>query len=317
MQVKKKLRALRSVGFREAAKLILSEFLFGKGFTFFERFGIHVLPVHYSSPVPDTRELRKNLNEWYREWSFTGVDFNIDEQIKLLDSLRGYGLECNDLPHYEKVAAQGFGAGYGEVESHILHAMIRYFNSRIIIEVGSGISTFFAVNALSLNKREKELDSRMICIEPYPQLSLKKIEGDCKIEIVPKLVQHFDVDFFKILGKGDILFIDSSHIVKINSDVNYLFLEVLPNLNKGVVIHIHDIPFPYPTPNPDYFIFRRHQFWTEAALAQAFLVHNFAFRILLCSSYLHYKAPEALSSVFSIYDSKKHFPASLWLQKVL
>lgn len=316
MQFKRKLRMLQSVGFREALKIVMRHFLFEKGFTFFEKFGIHVLPIHYSSPIPDTRELRKNLDQWYREWSFTGVNFNLEEQLKLLDSLRAYKNECDKLPSYKEVSEQVFGSGCGQVETHILHSMIRHSKPHTIIEVGSGVSTFFSVNALSLNKRENGIDSRMICIEPYPYTALNRIRGDCQIKIIPKLVQDVDIGFFEILREGDILFIDSSHISKINSDVNYLYLEVLPNLNEGVVIHIHDIPFPYPTPNPDYWIFSKHQFWTEAALVQAFLIYNSAFKIMLCSSYLHYRVPEVLASVFSIYDRKKHFPASMWLQKV-
>lgn len=316
MQIKKKLRKLQSVGLREAIKIITRNFLFGKGFAFFEKFGIHVLPVYYYSPIPDTRELRKNFDRWYREWSFAGVDFNLEEQLNLLNSLRAYKIECDKLPSSGDIAEQDFGEGYGEPESHILYSMIRHFKPNTIIEVGSGYSTFFSVKALSLNKQQNGIDSKMICIEPYPHPELKKIRGDCQIQILPKLVQDVGIDFFNVLGKGDILFIDSSHIVKIDSDVNYLYLEVLPNLKKGVVIHIHDISFPYPTPNPDYWIFRKHQFWTEAAIVQAFLMYNSTFKILMCSSFLHYKAPETLCSVFNIYDPRRHFPSSLWLQKI-
>lgn len=172
------------------------------------------------------------------------------------------------------------------------------------------------VRALSLNKRSDGINSKMICIEPYPKPHLRKIQRDWQIQLIPKLVQDVDVEFFKVLDEGDILFIDSSHIVKIASDVNFLYLDVLPNLNKGVVIHIHDIPFPYPTLNPDYWIFKAHLFWTESALLQAFLTYNQAFKILLCSSYLHYKKPKELGSAFKIYDPARHFPSSIWLQKV-
>ena len=119
-----------------------------------------------------------------------------------------------------------------------------------------------------------------------------------------------------MLNKNDILFIDSSHIVKIGGDVNYLYLEVLPNLKKGVVIHIHDIPFPYPILNPEKFIFKKHLFLTEPALVHAFLMYNVAFKIILCSSYLHHKKRDALLSAFTNYDPLKHWPSSLWLRKI-
>jgi hypothetical protein len=94
-------------------------------FIFFERFGIHVTRVHYFSPVPDTRELRKDFHIWYREWTFTGVDFNLEEQLKLLQALQRDKLGYDKLPTYDEITSKGFGLGYGEIESHILHAMVR------------------------------------------------------------------------------------------------------------------------------------------------------------------------------------------------
>ena len=326
MHFAKKLRRLQSMGLKEAVRIIfkrlLQRLLLGKSsfsgekFTFFEKFGVHVLPVHYYSPVPDTRELRKNLDKWYREWSFTGVDFNMEGQLQILDDLRAYKRECDDLPPYNDPFLHELGEGFGEVESHILYAMIRRLKPRNVIEVGSGISTFFSVNALSRNNEEAGIAATMTCIEPYPRPALHKVNGACEMRIIPKLVQEVSAEVFEALSGGDILFIDSSHMVKINGDVNYLYLEVLPRLAEGVVVHIHDICFPYPTPPPDYWILTKHQFWTEAALVQAFLIFNSAFKVLLCSSYLHYKAPEALYSVFSFPKYDIGVPASLWLQKV-
>lgn len=326
MHFAKKWQRLQSMGLREAVRIIVKRFLqrlllgkssfSGERFTFFEKFGIHVLPVHHYSPVPDTRELRKHLDKWYREWSFTGVDFDIKGQMQILDDLRAYKRECDDLLPYNDPFLHELGEGFGEVESHMLHAMIRRLKPRNVIEVGSGISTFFSVNALSRNNEEAGTAATMTCIEPYPRPALYKVKGACEKRIIPKLVQEVSPEVFEALSGGDILFIDSSHMVKINSDVNYLCLEVLPRLAKGVVVHIHDICFPYPTPPPDDWIFTRHQFWTEAALVHAFLIFNSAFSVLLCSSYLHYKAPEALYSVFSSPKYDIGVPASLWLQKV-
>jgi hypothetical protein len=322
----RKLRRLQSVGFREAARIIvqrlLQRLLLGKSsfsrerFTFFEKFGVHVLPVHYYSPVPDTRELRKNLDKWYREGNFTGVDFDMEGQLQILADLRAYKRECDDLPPYNDPFLREFGEGFGEVESHMLHSMIRRLKPRNMIEVGSGMSTFFSVNALSRNNEEAGIAATMTCIEPYPRPALLKVNGACVTRIIPQLVQEVSFEVFEALSGGDILFIDSSHMVKINGDVNYLYLEVLPRLAEGVVVHIHDICFPYPTPDPEYWIFTKQQFWTEAALVQAFLIFNSAFKVLLCSSYLHYKAPEALYSVFNFPKYDVGVPASLWLQKV-
>ena len=291
-------------------------YLQGNGFTFFEKFGIHVLPVYYDSPIPDTRQLRKRFNKWYKEKSLTGIDFCVDEELKLLKCLKAYINEFEALSSYENVAKKGFGVGYGAGDSRILYSMIRHLNPHVIVEVGSGVSTFFSANALSQNEC-LGAEPKIICIEPYPWKELGSICNNCEIEIVPKLVQDLDIEFFSVLEKGDILFIDSSHTLSIGGAVSFLYHEVLPRLKKGVVIHIHDIPFPYPTWNPEYWIFKRHHFWTESDIVQAFLAYNCAFKVLLCSSYLYHRVPEVLWSALRIPDAKRDFPSSLWLEKIL
>jgi len=311
-----KIQRLCAKGPGEALKTVIRKVLFGKGITFFERFGLHILPVHYYSPVPCLRDLRRNTQQWYKESSLAGLDFNIEGQKAFLAGLQAYERERAASADYNNVAGQSFGEGYGEVESHILHAVIRHFKPRRIIEVGCGASTFFSINALSLNKLKDSVDSEMICIEPYPWPKLNEIKGECALKVIDKPVQEVDIEFFKRLQEGDILFIDSSHMVKIGSDVNYLYLEVLPNLNKGVIVHIHDIFFPYPAINSKLWMKGEHRLWTETALVQAFLAHNSVYKMLLCSSYLHCKSSQDLRQVFSVYDPEKHFPTSLWLQKV-
>ena len=128
-------------------------------------------------------------------------------------------------------------------------------------------------------------------------------------------VQEVDRGVFDQLAEGDILFIDSSHVSKVDSDVNFLYFEVLPRLRKGVIVHIHDIPFPYMTCPPGHSMFEKSILWNEAALLRAFLMWNSAFEILMCQSYLHGKCPESIKKVVSSYDPHKHFPSSLWMIK--
>jgi predicted O-methyltransferase YrrM len=318
MSILSKIAMLAKLGPIDAIKAIWHNILFGKAFAFFEKLGIHILPVHFYSPVPDTRELRRNLQQWNKDWDFTGVDFNEYQQIQLLQCLSNFRNEYATLPEYKFVQEMGFGEGYGEVESHILYGMVRHFKPKQIIEVGSGISTYYSINALTKNQNEGNLKSHITCIEPFPKRPLFSLSENPIVKILPKLVQDVDIASFKSLQKGDILFIDSSHIAKINSDVYHLYLRILPILNAGVIIHIHDISFPHLTPdNPGYWIFKKHQFWNEAALLKAFLSFNKSFEILLCSSYLHYKNPDMLSSVFNIYDNKRHFPSSIWIRRMV
>lgn len=316
MSIKRNIGKLLELGPIGATKILFQKFFWEKGFATFEKLGLHVLPVHFYSPVPDTRQLRRNLHQWNKDWDFTGIDFKEDQQIQLLQNLSKFKREYSALAEYDVIERMGLGEGYGEVESHILYGIIRHFRPKRIIEVGSGISTYYSITALRKNKDKEHIDSKMICIEPFPRKSLLKLVDNSRIELVPGFLQDSNLEPFKTLKENDILFIDSSHIAKINSDVYHLYLEILPNLNSGVIIHIHDIPFPHITPDDvEHWIFQKHQFWNESAILKAFLSFNNSFEILLCSSYLHYKKSEILFSTFSIYNKEKHFPTAIWLRK--
>jgi hypothetical protein len=144
--------------------------------------------------------------------------------------------------------------------------MFRHFQPRLIIEVGSGFSSLVAAEAIAKNK-----DSALICIEPFPPDFLRAGFPGLR-SLIEKKVQDMDVEFFSQLQSGDILFIDSSHTVKIGGDVNFLFLEVLPRLKPGVIVHVHDIFLPF-----DYrrdWVIDEFRFWSEQYLLQAFLTFN-------------------------------------------
>jgi predicted O-methyltransferase YrrM len=274
-----------------------------------------VSPTHYYSPLPDTSLAKKNLRRWYREDSLAGVPIELDKQRRFLESLEVYGAECDSLPDFGRVTAEGYGQGYGEVEAHLLHCIIRKIKPRRIVEVGSGVSTYFALNALQMNEGIDKVNATMICVEPYPLPRLQELAAQNRITLHAKDVQDVETSFFRDLEDGDILFVDSSHVSKVDSDINFLYLGVLANLKKGVIIHIHDICFPYLTCPPEHPMFDCSLLWNETALVQAFLAWNSVFEILLCESYLHYKHPETIKKVVNIYDNRRHFPSSLWLVK--
>jgi hypothetical protein len=158
--------------------------------------------------------------------------------------------------------------------------MVRHFQPRLIIEVGSGFSSLLLGQAAAKNK-----SSQLICIEPFPREFLRN--GFIGLQsLIDKKVQDVDLEFFSQLESGDILFIDSSHTVKIGGDVNYLFLEVLPRLKPGVIVHVHDIFLPFDYPRA--WVLDEFRFWTEQYLLQAFLTFNSEFEVLLANGYLHY-----------------------------
>lgn len=129
--------------------------------------------------------------------------------------------------------------------------------------------------------------------------------------LIEKKVEDVDLEFFSGLGSGDILFIDSSHTVKIGGDVNYLFLEVLPRLKPGVIVHVHDILLPF-----DYrrdWVMEQFRFWTEQYLLQAFLTFNSEFEVLMANSYLSYYHQRDLKATFT--SSPWWGGGSFWMRR--
>lgn len=290
---------------RRAWRRFIYRFIFG----FCEQFGVHVLPADYTSPVPDTRDLRRRQAEWYKASEMPGVELNLPEQVQLLKSLEIYKNEFCELPEHDDLVRAGIGLGFGDVEAHILYAMVRLFRPAKILEVGSGVSTYYSDLALKKNG-----PGSICCVEPYPMKQFEAYAACQQISLLRTVAQSLDWSVFESLGKNDILFIDSSHILKLGSDVWFLYLEALPRLRPGVLVHVHDICFPFPCPEPNEWIMRRHQFWNESALLQAMLCGNSHLHIILCSSFLAFSHPSELSRVFPIYDPRKSAPASIWLR---
>jgi predicted O-methyltransferase YrrM len=282
-------------------------------FSRLEAAGLHILPVGYYSPVPDTHELRSGDQRWRQEVDLNDVRFNFAEQRELGETFKTYRPEIAQLPHADELRQQGYGLGYGAIDAMVLYAMIRHLSPKRIIEIGSGVSTVYEAKAIGANNIAGRGPCALTCVEPYPSkllFTIPEVSG-----IVQKKVQELPIEFFRQLETNDILFIDSSHSVKIGSDVNFLYLHVLPNLRSGVLIHIHDIYFPYLTP-PDECLFNQLWFWQETVLLKALLSGNSSFEIIYCSSYLHNKDPRTLLDTFNAYDPQTHYPVSIWLRRI-
>jgi hypothetical protein len=158
-------------------------------------------------------------------------------------------------------------------------------------------------------------------VEPFPN---EKLQGRSEIELIPQLCQEVPLSVFDRLSSGDLLFIDSSHAVKIGSDVLRIYLEIIPRLAPGVFIHIHDIYLPYAYPRT---VFTRPWWWQETVLLMTLLINNPKLAVLACESALHYDYPEQMQKVLTDYrpapsdeglslSKTGHFPASAWLRTV-
>ena|SRR5947209_1107563 len=186
-----------------------------------------------------------------------------------------------------------------------LYCMVRHFRPRRIIEVGSGFSSRISAQALVKNGV-----GELTCIEPYPsELLVNGFPGLSKL--VPNKVQDVPLETFEQLGDRDILFVDSSHVVQIGGDVNYLFLEVLPRLAAGVVVQVHDIFLPHHGRRD--WVTEQYRFWTEQDLLQAFLAFNSAFEVLFANCYITQRFEAQMKKTFS--QSPWWGGGSFWMRR--
>jgi len=193
---------------------------------------------------------------------------------------------------------------------------MRHFEPKKIIEVGSGYSSaaMLDVDELLFNNQIE-----FIFIEPFPDRfrALLSDEDIKQVALLEKPVQQVDKSIFEKLGKGDILFIDSSHVSKIGSDVNMIIHHILPRMNSGVMIHFHDIFWPFEYPKK---WLKAGRAWNEAYILRAFLQYNSSFEILFFNSYLEQHHRKLLREKMPLMlrqpPAKMTFGnSSLWLRK--
>ena len=243
---------------------------------------VGVLPIsdHYYQPMINPKKhLKKSLRD---DRELPGINFNIDEQLSLLSNFN-YNEELKKFPlkKEQDIEFNYDNDSYESGDAEYLYNMIRHFKPSRIIEIGSGYSTLMARNAIKKNQTENpEYTCNHNCIEPYEMPWLQKLE----IELVRELVENVDISFFQKLQENDILFIDSSHIIRPQGDVLFEFLEILPNIQSGVLIHVHDIFTPKDY--LDNWVFKDHRLWNEQYLLEAFLTSNSDFRIIGALNFL-------------------------------
>jgi predicted O-methyltransferase YrrM len=283
-----------------------------------ENHGLHLTPVHFYSPVPEATALPAET--WSRCSQMPGVDMNDQRQLALLATLsRRFRKEYEAIPArrpegappYTYYSSNGY---FDDVDGYVLYSIVRHFRPRRVIEIGSGNTTYLSAQAIARNRKD---DRRYRCdltsIEPYPNEVLKAgFPGLTRL--IAKPVQAVPLSEFEKLGKNDILFIDSSHILKIGSDVQYELLEIIPRLAKGVIVHFHDIFLPKEYPQN--WVEEMNRYFTEQYLLQAFLAFNDSFEILLAPPYLHAQHPRAMEAAFRSYHRNQAWtPSNFWIRK--
>jgi hypothetical protein len=280
-------------------------------FGFWERLGLHVTPVHYYEPIPDTRTLSEDL--WERRSEMIGVDFRESQQLDLIEKFEAaYRDEYTALPQDgDPNDVTGFflsNGNFGSVDAEILYCLIRDSKPQRILEIGSGYSTLLSSCALTVNRTTDGAMGKLTAVEPFPPEFL-----DGNVDLVERPVERVPLSVFQELGPGDILFIDSSHVVRTGGDVQYELLEILPRLSPGVLIHVHDIFLPREYPRD--WVIDGHRFWTEQYLLHALLTFSVGFDVVWAAGFMHERHPGLLQKAFPSYDPRSDRPGSFWLRR--
>jgi predicted O-methyltransferase YrrM len=240
------------------------------------RIGLHVLPKTFYSAVPDVDALPAGTFE--RRSALAGIEFDLDRQLEWARAnLAAPMAEFSPPDNADGAPVYTRGTPtYPLLDATVLYGMMRALRPRRVVELGSGASTLVTAQALRANARDGA-PAALEVFDPYPGVVDERLDGLTRLE--RRRAQEVPLDTFESLRSGDVLFVDTTHTVKIGSDVNFVILEVLPRLAPGVVVHFHDIFLPYEYPRKwleDFSLY-----WAEQYLLQGFLALNAGFEVLL------------------------------------
>ncbi|GMU96910.1 MAG: hypothetical protein AMXMBFR50_24250 [Ignavibacterium album] len=270
--------------------------------------GVFPIRNHYYEPQFDNRTPKLDFS---LDRNLSGINWNISGQLELLERFI-YSRELEDIPKENPEPLKFFlnnGAfEFGDAE--YWYQLIRTIKPRRIFEVGSGYSTLMAINAIAQNQADdSNYKCEHICIEPYEMPWLEK----SGVSVVRSKVEDIELSFFSKLYENDILFIDSSHIIRPQGDVLFEYLELLPSLRKGVIVHLHDIFSPKNYPKQ--WLQDEIRFWNEQYLLEAFLTYNNTWKVIGALNYLHHNHYEKLRRVAPFLTPERE-PGSFYIQKI-
>jgi len=270
-------------------------------------------PGHFYSPIPSLEEVRARDAEIFGAApdEIAGIDLNLQGQLELLEALMPYYAELPFTADEQEGLRYRFDNGfYSYSDAIFLYTMIRHFRPRRVIEVGSGYSS-----CVTLDTNELFFANRIHCtfIDPdfRPLRALLKPGDQARIRCLERKVQEVDLSTFDALTENDVLFVDSSHVSKIDSDLNHILFQILPRLRSGVLVHFHDVYYPFEYPR---FVVYQGIAWNEAYLLRAFLQYNDAFRIQLFNTFLEHFHPERVYGAMPLCQQNPG--GSLWLRRM-
>ena len=272
------------------------------------RANVYPLTTFYEDPLWTVDDLAFAEEQ---QRTLPGIDFHLDKQVSLVGSF-DYWDELDAIP---KTPVPGYGFHYDNgafeaPDAEFLYSFIRKLKPARILEIGSGYSTRMTIEAIGASKAEDPAYlCDLTCVEPFCREWLERLDAT----VIRERVELLDPEVFASLQAGDVCFIDSSHIIRPGRDVLYLFLEVLPRLNPGVYVHVHDVYTPSDYPR----MWREKywQFWNEQYLLEAFLSHNDKWEVVAALGMLAEQRPELLVSKFPAFAALGGMAGSFWMRR--
>lgn len=272
-------------------------------------------PGHFYSPIGDPADLLERADTiWDPSPVALGIDFRRTEHERILTEVFPKFIRDYQYPETESETSKPYdfytgNSQFGWLDARSLFVFLREQPPRRMIEVGSGFSSLLTAD---VNHRYLHDSIEFECIEPYPRPFLEQgIPGINRL--IRDRVERLDPQFFTKLEAGDILFIDSSHVAKIGSDVNFLYFEVLPRLKPGVRVHIHDIFLPYEYPK--YWMTDENRSWNEQYLLRALLMYSNAFRVSFGCCYAFFDLPDLVASALGVGPLEIYGGGSFWIER--
>ena len=269
---------------------------------------------HFYSPVVDPAELAAYSGRlWPTHSAVLGIDFYGARHAEILREWFPRYIGDYDYPEKSEgseTPAQFYSQNsqFSWLDARAYFVLLRQWRPARIIEVGSGFSTLLAAD---VNRRFCNGAIEITCIDPYPRALLERgIEGVSRL--IKTKVQEVDLAEFARLRAGDVLFIDSSHVAKTGSDVNFLYFEVLPHLPAGVHVHIHDVFLPREYPRE--WVLDDNRSWNEQYLVRALLMYSTQFAVEFGTSYAFQRYPELVRDALALPSGSAYGGGSLWIR---
>lgn len=277
-----------------------------------QRFGFDVIDDPIYSPIPRVPAADDPI--WSRE--LPGLEIDYESQLAFLE--RDLAAHVEEFGRDVRGSRFELWNGYyaaGDAEA--LYALLRELRPRRVLEIGSGFSTFVSAAACARNAREGR-PAELVAVDPEPRAELRSgVDGLARVEL--RDCREVPLERFAELEAGDVLFIDSSHAVKLGSEVNWLFLEVLPALAPGVYVHVHDVFLPYEYPR---YLLELGAYFNEQYLLHAFLIGNDDWEIVLALSALARRHRDRLARTIPSLGEDvpglpgfPYLPAAFWIRR--